>query len=640
MYRSIFNKVKSIVPKISETELIALRTGNTHIDAQIFKGSVSLPSVIQREEFKFNPQKIDNLLENFGNNKVFPSSKLPNILSQLSKDKFFSFLIDEKYQGTKLSTQELSNVLTKISSKNPGLGVTVMVPNSLGPGELLSCYGTEDQKNKYLPKLANGEYIPCFGLTGPNNGSDALGTIDTGILKKVNGKRFVDVEVNKRYITLAPIADIVGLAIKLEDPDNLLEKGEDGITLFLLEKNFPGLELGGYHNPMNLGFPNGTVKGKLQIDLDKIIGGEEKAGMGWKMLMEALATGRGICLPATANASAKTSTYGIFQYIKHRRQFNIPLIKMEGVANKFCDMVYNTWLIQGSIEMTNNILDQGNKPAVISAIMKQQTTERGRKVINDAMDIHGGSAICLGENNFTEKFYQGIPVGITVEGSNTLTKNLIIFGQGLNKSHPHIYNLYDSIISDDLTSFKINFNKMMKHSIGLLLKSKMSFVGSDNLEKQTTDFANLSNFVALLGGSIKKNQSISGDMADILSNLYLAHSIVWYENKNNVSPFIKDYCIKRLMYENSLLFNRVIDNYPLGFKFLLNNMKRKIKDISYEDNRILITELQKNHKIMELIKENVYLDKPLKELESLDNLEGKEYEDTYNSIISVKEYSH
>jgi acyl-CoA dehydrogenase len=578
-------------------------------------------------------------LDKFGNNKVFPSTKINNILSQLSRDKFFSFLIDEKYQGTKLSTQELSNVLTKISSKNPGLGVTVMVPNSLGPGELLSIYGTEEQKNKYLPKLANGEYIPCFGLTGPNNGSDALGTIDTGVLKKINGKRIVEVEVNKRYITLAPIANLVGLAIRLEDPDNLLEKGEDGITVFLLEKDFPGLELGGYHNPMNLGFPNGTVKGKLQIDLDKIIGGEEKAGMGWKMLMECLATGRGICLPATANASAKTSTYGIFQYIKHRKQFNIPLIKMEGVANKFCDMVYNTWLIQSSIEMTNNILDQGNKPAVISAIMKQQTTERGRKVINDAMDIHGGSAICLGENNFTEKFYQGIPVGITVEGSNTLTKNLIIFGQGLNKSHPHIYNLYDSIISDDLTSFKINFNKMIKHSIDLLLKSKMSFIGNDNLEKQTLDFANLSNFVALLGGSIKKNQSISGDMADILSNLYLAHSIIWYENKNNVSPIIKKYCIKRLMYENSLLFNRVIDNYPLEIKFLLNNMKRKIKDISYEDNRILITELQNNPKIMDLIKENIYLDKSLKKLESLDKLDGKEYKDTYNSIISVKEFN-
>ena len=639
MYRFAFNKIKSIIPRVSETELIALRTGNTHLDASIFNGYVSLPQKINTKN-KFEEKKIDNLLDKYGNHKVYPSKNTKDIINYLGKEKFFSFLIDEKYGGNKLSTKELSNVLTKISSKNPGLGVTVMVPNSLGPGELLSIYGTEEQKSKYLPKLSDGEMIPCFGLTGPNNGSDALGSIDSGIVIEENGKRFIEVEVNKRYITLAPIADLVGLAVKMDDPNNLLKEGKEGVTVFLLERDFEGLKLETHHNPMNLGFPNGTVKGKLKIPLDKIIGGEKNAGLGWKMLMECLAAGRGICLPATANASAKTCTYGIYNYIKHRKQFNIPLIKMEGVNNKFCDMLYNTWVIQASIEMTNNILDQGNKPAVISAIMKEQTTERGRKVINHTMDIHGGSAICLGPNNFSEKFYQGIPVGITVEGSNTLTRNLIIFGQGLNKSHPHIYNIYDSIIRDDIDSFKLNFNKMIKHSLKMLFNSYFANLGKEEISRQTVDFANLSNFVALLGGAIKKNQSISGDMADILSNLYLAYSIIWYEDNYNVSPVMRDYCLDRLYFENSLLFNRVIDNYPSSLRFLLKNMKRNIKSLDYNENRNLLQELNQNHLIMQKIRENIYIDDSLKKLSSLDLVRDKEYKKTYNEIVSVEEYQN
>nr|QDY52194.1 acyl-CoA dehydrogenase [Mimiviridae sp. ChoanoV1] len=641
MYRFIFNKVKNIVPRISNTELIALRTGNTHLDSQMFSGSVTLPKkIINVNNSKFDESKIDLLLNKYGDSTVYPSNDTNDILKFLGKNKFFSFLIDEKYQGNKLSTQELSNVLTKISSKNPGLGVTVMVPNSLGPGELLSIYGTEEQKEKYLPKLSNGECIPCFGLTGPDNGSDALGSIDTGVLKEENGKRFVEVAINKRYITLAPVSNLVGLAINLEDKDKLLKSGEEGVTVFLLEKDFPGLKLETHHNPMNLGFPNGTVKGNLRIPLDNVIGGEENVGNGWKMLMECLAAGRGICLPATANASSKTSTFGIYNYIKHRKQFNIPLIKMEGVSNKFCDMVYNTWLIQTSIAMTNNILDQGNKPAVISAIMKEQTTERGRMVINDAMDIHGGSSICYGPNNFTQKFYNGIPVGITVEGSNTLTKNLIIFGQGLNKSHPHIYDLYDSIVTDDIDKFKLHFKKMIKHSTKLLGSSYLGKITKDNISNQTVDFANLSNFIALLGGQIKKNQSISSDMAGIMSNLYLAYSVMWYQENYKVSQKLTDYCLNRLIEENSILFNRVIDNYPGGLSLLLKNMKRKNNSFNYDNNRELLNEIKYNLNIMDHIEDNIFIDDSLKKLKSLDNLDGEEYERVYQDIISVEEYKN
>ena len=640
MYRYIFNKVKQIIPKISETELIALRTGNVHIDRHIFEGRHIIPSIqLKSHKNKFDHSRIDHLLNTYGDSKVYPSDNYKQLFNVLGKNKFFSFLIPEQYGGIKLSTKELSNILTKIASKNVSLGVSVMVPNSLGPSELLINYGTTEQKNKYLPKLANGELIPCFGLTGPNNGSDALGTIDKGIVKNKNGKIVVEASLNKRYITLAPVSNLIGLALKVDDPDNLLESGKPDITVFLIEKDHPNVLLNTHHNPLDIGFPNGTIKGNIELSLDQVIGGKDEVGNGWKMLMECLAAGRGICLPATANASAKTCPYGIFNYIKHRTQFNMPLIKMEGVSNKFADMVYNTWLIQTSIGMTNDILDEGNKPAVISAIMKQQTTERAKEVVNHAVDIHGGSAICLGENNFSHQFYKSIPVGITVEGSNTLTKNLIIFGQGLNKSHPYIYDIYDSITSDNLNKFRTHFNNMVKHSVGLYFKS-FSF-SKDNLRQQTIDFANLSNFVALLGGQIKKNQSLSGDMADILSNLYLGYSLVWYQEKYNVSKTLTDYCLNRLLYENSILFNRVIDNYPnSSIKLALNHMKRKQTSVDYESNRLLIDELLKNKNIMNHIKENVYIDNAFSNLENLDNLDknSKEYNELYQNVISVGEY--
>ena len=642
MYRYLFNKVKSIIPKISKTELIALRTGNTSTDRHIFEGKYILPNKVCTENNKIDKDSISNLLNKYGDTKVYPSLQLDNIINYIGKNKFFSFLIPEQYGGTKLSVNELSNILTTISSKNVSLGVTIMVPNSLGPSELLINYGTNEQKQKYLPKLANGEYIPCFGLTGPNNGSDALGNIDKGIVKKKNGKIVIETELNKRYITLAPISNLVGLALDIEDPDNLLDSNNSGITVFLLEKDHKGLKLETHHNPLDIGFPNGTIKGNIDLTLDQIIGGSNELGNGWKMLMECLAAGRGICLPATANGSSKKCTYGIYNYIKHRKQFNIPLIKMEGVSNKFSDMIYNTWLIQTSIAMTNNILDQGNKPAVISAIMKQQTTERARHVVNHAVDIHAGSAICLGENNFTSDFYKSIPVGITVEGSNTLTKNLIIFGQGLNKSHPYIYSIYDSIISNDIELFKQNINNIINHSFRLYFKSLFIFE-KDNLNKQTIHFANLSNFIALLGGEIKQNQSISGDMADILSNLYLGYSLVWYQKHYKVSETLTNYCLTRLLYENSILFNNVIDNYPNSYiRILLLNMKRKIDSNNYNNNRVLLNEIENNRKIMDHIKENIYIDEILKNLEKLNELDNEtiEYKKLYQQIISVKEFNN
>lgn len=640
--KNIFKNVKKIIPKISDTELIALKSGTTSIDRNIFEGIVNYPKPFKYEN-KFKDDKVNNLLRKYGNEQcIYPNSKTLEIFNYIGKEKFLSFIIKEKYDGYHLSTNELSRILTKISSHNPALGVSIMVPNSLGPGELLQNYGSEEQKNYYLPKLANGEFIPCFGLTGPNNGSDATGSIDTGkVVINEKGEKCISVEINKRYITLGPIANLIGIAFNLKDPNNLLENGKEGVTLALIEKGKYGLKQETHHNPLNAGFPNGTLKGSLLIPIDNVIGGEEKTGDGWKMLMECLAAGRGVCLPATANASSKVSMVGTLQYAKHRKQFKLPLIKMEGVQNKLVDMIYNTWMIQSSIELTNTILDNGEKPGVISAIMKQQTTERARDVLNQAMDIHAGGAICLGKNNFLEKFYRAAPIGITVEGSNTLTKYLMIFGQGLNKSHPYIFPILENILENDEKKFYKNFSNIIDHATKCYLFSLLSY-NLNILEQQTHSFANLANFIAIKGGSLKSEQMLSGDMADILSNLYLAHSVKWYEDNFNVSKLLSEYIINRLCNENQVIFNRIIDN-NLYLKPFLFYIKKKIPNEKYSDKQKIINELLNNEKILAKLKEDLFIeDNILKKLIDLDHysINSEEYKKLYDEIIQVDEFNN
>ena len=645
MRKFIINNIKKRIPKISETEKIALNCGTTSIDRELFKGKLS------NYAFNINDRVLDsslktasnNILKKYRNQKIYPFTDVNDLclFSDLGKNGFFSYLIPKDYGGNKLSVQQLSNVLTYITSCNPCLGVITMVPNSLGPSELLLNYGTKEQQKKYLPELASGNMIPCFGLTGPNNGSDATGSIDKGkVIRDKDGKIKIKVNVNKRYITLAPVANLIGLAFNLEDPDNLLKKNKRGITVALIEKNHPNLKKEFYHNPLDVGFPNGTIRGELLIDLHQVIGEERRIGEGWKMLMECLAAGRGICLPATANASSKVAMCSMYLYSKHRRQFNIPLIEMEAIENKLANMLYNTWAIQSSIFLTNQLLDRGEKPSVISAIMKQQTTERGRDVIRDAMDIYGGSGLCIGENNMLEKFYKNAPIGITVEGSNVLTKNLIIFGQGLNKSHPHIYPILKAIDENNNDKFFCNFKSIVYHSIYLLGNSfYQALLNSDLLNKQTVYFACLSNFVALKGGKIKKEQSISCDMAEIMGNLYLAHSVKIYEEHFNVSKKFSDIVINKLLNENVDVFNRVINN--LSYYPLLNHMKQ-VKNEKYSENKYLIKELKENNKVFSEIFNGIYVDDILKKLLTLDSLDKHEdsvrYKKLYEDVISAGEY--
>jgi alkylation response protein AidB-like acyl-CoA dehydrogenase len=646
MYSRILNRVKKIIPKISETELIALRSGGVSIDRDIFSGIIDY-NKLKKVESIDNTTEVDmldktkNILRKYGEIKVYPSTCIKDIMNDLGHMGFLGMIIDKKYDGNRLNISTQSKILTMMASYNPSLAVVTMVPNSLGPGELLQHYGTDKQKNTYLPKLAIGKLIPCFGLTGPNNGSDATGNIDTGIVKQINGNKYIEIELNKRYITLAPIADLVGIAFNLKDPDNLLNNGKTGVTLALVERNHSGLRQETYHNPNNAGFPNGTLKGKIQINLDQIIGGEKMAGNGWKMLMECLAVGRGVSLPASANGTSKIVTYGMLNYIQHREQFKMPIGMMQGVREKFLEMFFNTWVIQSSVAFTGHILDSGTVPSVLTAIMKQQTTERARKVLLNGMDIYAGSAICEGPNNFFTKFYNSSPIGITVEGSNILTRNLIIFGQGLNKSHPHIYNVFDSIQTNDVDKFKKEFNKMFYSSIKLYLKSILPI--NDRLNNLTVRFANLSNFVALLGGKIKSEQIISGNMADILSNIYLAQSVIYYHNNNKYIPNeIRDYCIDKLCSEAETKLNLVINNHPNKMiRFLLKPTQSKISYDKFRNETAIYNTIITNDNIINLLKENIYYENTvIEKLEKLNNLNKNTdlYKKIYNDVISVGEF--
>ena len=639
--KKILEITKKFIPKISDTELIALKSGTTSLDREILQGSITKQLKVVKNPNQFSDKKIDQLVSKFKNEIVFPNKKKDEIFDFLGKNKFFSFIIDKKYDGTKLSVTETSSILTKITSVNPALGVTVMVPNSLGPGELLQIYGTDQQKQKYLSGLSNGEYIPCFGLTGPNNGSDATGSIDEGEVVEEDGKIKIKVNLNKRYITLAPVANLLGIAFNLKDPNNLL--GKEGITLALVEKDHKNLQQNTYHNPLNVGFPNGTIKGEIFVEPNQIIGGEEMIGNGWKMLMECLAAGRGICLPATAKAASNTAAIGIFNYAKHRKQFRMPLIEMEGVKDKLAEVIFHTWVINASVELTNTILDNGYKPAVISAIMKQQTTDRAREVLNMAMDVHAGSSICLGYGNFLEKFYRSGPIGITVEGSNTLTRNLIIFGQGLNKSHPHISDIVDATLVNNKDKLYCELKSIVNHAFKLYFKSLKPNFSNDvksKLNKQIIDFANLANFIAIKGGKIKKEQYLSADMADIFSNLYLSHSVIWYHEQHKVSHKLTEYCVNRLLQENITIMNRVLDN-NFFLKIILFNLKNKEKSYTYDEKNQIINEVINNKKILQDLERDIYIkDTIIEDLINLNNInkDTDEYKHLYNKVINVGEY--
>jgi len=466
----------------------------------------------------------------------------------IKRKKFFGMIIPKEFGGLGFSPYAHSEVVRKLSSRSLTAAVTVMVPNSLGPGELLMRFGTKEQQERWLPRLADGRDIPCFGLTSPEAGSDAASMIDSGIICKgtFEGREMLGLKLNwhKRYITLGPVATLLGLAFKAYDPDHLIgEVDELGITVALIPTHLPGVSIGRRHLPAMQVFQNGPNWGRdVFIPLDYIIGGRERLGQGWKMLMTALAAGRGISLPSLSAAGAAYAARTTGAYARIREQFGISISKFEGIEEPLARIAGTAYLLDGARRLTCAALNEGHHPAVISGIMKLQATDRMRIVIDDAMDIHGGKAIIDGPQNYLGNLYRSVPVGITVEGANILTRNLIVFGQGAIRAHPYLLDEMNALRDDDrergLDAFDRAFWKHVGHTFTNLFRawgrswSFGLFAPAPDASDATRFYRQLSRYAAgfalaadlallTLGGALKRKEMLSARFGDILSELYL-----------------------------------------------------------------------------------------------------------------------
>ena len=447
----LFAFFKKVAPKVSPTERTALEAGTVGWDGDLFSGRPDWKGLLGRRNTGLTEREqafLDEQCETVsgmcnGWDIAVERADLPaEAWDYLKKEKFFGMIIPEEHGGLEFSAQANSAVVMKLASRNLTTAITVMVPNSLGPGELLLHYGTQEQKQHYLPRLASGDEIPCFALTSPAAGSDAASMNDIGIVceGEHEGKTVLGLRLtwNKRYITLAPVATLLGLAFKALDPDGLLGDRKDlGITCALIPTSTPGIEIGNRHMPVGAVFMNGPTRGKdVFIPMDWVIGGQERIGQGWRMLMQSLAVGRSISLPALGTSGGKMSALMSGAYARIRKQFELPIGEFEGIAEPLARIGGRTYRMDAARMLTLVALDEGKRPAVLSAILKYQLTEENRRCVNDAMDIHGGKGIITGPGNYLAHGYQALPISITVEGANILTRSLIIFGQGAIRAHP------------------------------------------------------------------------------------------------------------------------------------------------------------------------------------------------------------
>lgn len=561
--RWVFSLMKNALPAMSRTEREALEAGNTWWDAELFSGKPNwkvledLPIVeLTAEEQAFIDGPVETLCSMLNDWEITHQRKdlPPEIWAYIKQHKFCGMMIPKAYGGLAFSETAHSEVVMKIASRCTTAAVTVMVPNSLGPAKLLLNYGTEAQKNYYLPRLVTGEEIPAFALTSPYAGSDASAMRDTGIVCHQDGVLGIRLNWEKRYITLGPVATVLGLAFKLYDPDKLIGDQENiGITVALIPTNTKGIAIGRRHNPLDSAFQNGPNWGKdVFIPMDYLIGGVAQAGNGWKMLMHSLTTGRAISLPALSVAASKLTCRNTGAYARIRKQFNVPIGELEGIETPLARMAGETYILDAARRVTNAALDNGERPSVISAILKYELTERMRRVVNDGMDIQGGSGICLGPRNYLGRLYQVIPVSITVEGANILTRTMMIFGQGAIRCHPLIQKEMAALQNNDL----IGFDKLLCQHLGFWTRNKTASLwlgltnarfehtpGDNNTKRYYQQIARLSAGFALatdfalvtLGGSLKRKERISGHFADVLSNLYLCSCVLkHYENQGRL----------------------------------------------------------------------------------------------------------
>jgi acyl-CoA dehydrogenase len=554
----IFKRIKGVLPTVSDTEQQALDAGTVGFDAEIFSGTPDWtklraipPIVLTPEEQAFLDGPTAELCRRIDHWDIRHNQReIPEEIWDFVKEAgFLGMLISKEHGGLGFSAQAQSLILGKIASRSPDVVTIVMVPNSLGPGELIEKYGTEEQKHHFLPRLAKGLEVPCFSLTGPTSGSDAATMRDIGYVTRGTheGRETVGIRLSwdKRYITLGPVATLVGLAFRLFDPENILGRGEDvGITVALIPATHPGVNIGRRHLPSGAAFPNGPNWGKdVFIPIDWVIGGEKMVGQGWRMLMECLAAGRAISLPSSATAGAKAMLRVSTAYARIRRQFGLPISRMEGIEEPLARLVEAAYVNEAARSVTAAMVSRGERPSVISALMKYQTTEKLRRAVNDAFDIHGGRAICDGPSNYLQAAYQLVPVGITVEGANILTRTLITFAQGALRSHPYLYKEVQALQYQDrergLDTFDDAFCGHVAFSIANITGALFHNLtlgrfghapgrseGTEAIYRQlwraSRNFALVADLtVAMLGGGLKVKQKLTGRLADALSELYL-----------------------------------------------------------------------------------------------------------------------
>ena len=602
----LFKWFQKTLPPMSQTERDAIDAGTVWWDGQLFSGRpdwnqlLAYPKVkLTEEEQAFIDGPTEELCAMVSDWEIGQAMDLPpQAWAHIKEHGFFALIIPKAYGGKGFSAYAHSQVAMKLATRSGDLASTVMVPNSLGPAELLLHYGTDEQRDHYLPRLARGDDIPCFALTGPLAGSDAGAMPDTGIICKGQwqGEEVIGLRLNweKRYITLGPVATLLGLAFKAHDPDHLLGDKEDlGISLALIPTDTPGVEIGRRHLPLGAAFMNGPNSGKdVFIPLDYLIGGQEMLGKGWMMLMNCLSVGRSISLPAVGTGAAKFTSLVTGQYAQVREQFNVPLAAFEGIQEALARIGGNAWLMDSARMLTANAVDLGEKPSVLSAILKYHLTERGRECISHAMDVHGGKGIIMGPNNYLGRNWQGAPIFITVEGANILSRNLMIFGQGAIRCHPFVLKEMALASREDKDQALLEFDDLLLKHIGFAISNKAStFVlnlGLGRFEhvpgnalsqgyfralnRQAAAFALLADLsMMLLGGELKRRERLSARLGDVLSHMYLASAALKryhdLDSPEHLNPLFK-WAMEESLGHAERALDELLKNFPsraLGF---------------------------------------------------------------------------
>lgn len=584
-----FIRKKKLLPVISETERIALEAGSTWVDGELFTGKPNFKKLMQEPLAKLNAEEeafmsgpCQKLCEITDDAKAYKDQNLaPEVWAYIKKEKFFGLCIPKQYGGLGFSASAHSEVIHKISTHSIPLAITVMVPNSLGPAELLMHYGTEEQKKHYLPRLASGEEIPCFGLTEPNAGSDAGSLEANGVVFRGSDQElYLRLNWKKRYITLGAVSTVLGLAVKILDPENLLGKGKDlGITCVLVPSSTPGVNVHMRHDPLGVPFFNCPIEGEnVVISIKQVIGELSGIGQGWRMLMECLAAGRSISLPSNNIAAVKKMLRATSSYAKVRQQFGMPIWRFEGIDEVLAEMCGLTYLLEASRLYTIGALDKGLKPAVVSAITKYHSTEIHRQVAIKAMDIWGGAGISLGLKNVIAKHYVAAPISITVEGANILTRSMIIFGQGAIRCHPYAYQEIEALQKDDVRKFDQAFTshlgRVFQSTCRLIVlsltRAKLTRAPSSRMSAYfkkltwaSTAFVVMSEFAMIVyGGSLKAREKLTGRFADVLAWMYLLTATLrrYEDSKNPFEEKLAHYAAQYALHKISIAFQGIYQN--------------------------------------------------------------------------------